>query len=381
MLFIDFNAIKMKKRSKTFLWIALILIIGIIVALPKLKESKKEGKGAGPKSGRQQAVVVKVQEIQPSTLREIVKTSGTLLADEEVDLSFEASGKIEKIFFKEGTQVKKGQILAELNNEDLIAQLGKLQLQNKLLTEKVNRQKILLEKEAISQESYDQLMTDLQSNEAEIKLLQVNISKRKLPAPFDGVIGLRKVSEGAYVNPSTQVARLIKTQPLKIEFSIPERYAEVVKAGYNLTFNIENSTEQYTAKVYALEPTIDAKTRTLTLRAYYDNAGNKLNPGRYVSVELIIREKKDALQVPTEAVVPELGGEKVFIVKNGKAQMVNIKAGLRTDTYLEITEGVSPGDSLVVSGVMQLRSDIPVIVASDKPGNDKPGKDRPKRGK
>ncbi|HEX2936915.1 MAG TPA: efflux RND transporter periplasmic adaptor subunit [Bacteroidales bacterium] len=366
----------MKKRSKTFLWVALILIVGLIIALPKLRESKKEGKGAGSKSGRQQAVVVKVLEIKPSTLRETVKTSGTLLADEEVDLSFEASGKIEKILFKEGTQVRKGQILAELNNDDLIAQLGKLQLQNKLLSEKVNRQKILLEKEAISQESYDQMMTDLQSNEAEIKLLQVNISKRRLPAPFDGVIGLRFISEGAYVNPSTKVAKLIKTQPLKIEFSIPERYAEIVKTGYNLTFNIENSTERYAAKVYAIEPSIDAKTRALTLRAYYDNPGNKLNPGRYVSVELIIREKKDAIQVPTEAVVPELGGEKVFIVKNGKAQMVDIQAGLRTEQYLEITEGVNPGDSVVVSGVMQLRSDIPVIIAGDKPG-----KDRPKRGK
>lgn len=364
----------MKKRSKTFLWIALILIVGIIIALPKLKESKKEGKGSGPRGGRQQAVVVKVLEIKPTTLRETVKTSGTLLADEEVDLSFEASGKIEKIFFKEGTLVKKGQILAELNNEDLIAQLGKLQLQNKLLTEKVNRQKILLEKEAISQESYDQLMTDLQSNEAEIKLLQVNISKRKLQAPFDGIIGLRYISEGAYVNPSAQVAKLIKTQPLKIEFSIPERYAEIVKTGYNLTFHIENSTEQHTAKVYALEPTIDANTRTLTLRALYENAGNKLNPGRYVSIELIIREKKNAIQVPTEAVVPELGGEKIYIVKNGKAQMVDIKTGLRTDQYMEITEGVNPGDSIVISGVMQLRSDIPVIVAGDKP-------DRPKKGK
>jgi membrane fusion protein, multidrug efflux system len=356
----------MKKRSKTFLWSALILIVLTIIAFPKISEIRKKGNAKGPKAGGQQAVIVKAERITPATLKETVKTSGTLLADEEVDLTFEASGKIEKILFKEGTLVKKGQMLAELNNDDLIAQIAKLQLQNKLLNEKVNRQKILLEKEAISQESYDQMMTDLQSNEAEIKLLQVNIDKTKIYAPFDGIIGLRYISEGAYVNPSTRITKLIKTQPLKIEFAIPERYAEIVKAGYNLTFYVENNAQQYNAKVYAIEPTVDPKTRTLTLRALYDNAGNRLNPGRYVSIELIIREIHNAIQVPTEALVPELGGEKVFLVKNGNAQMVDVKTGLRTDQFIEVTEGVNPGDSVVVSGVMQLQQDVPVIIAGDK---------------
>lgn len=355
--------VQMKKGLRIILWGALIALVVIMIAMPKVKHMWENKKTRGPKSAGQQAVIIKAALIKPSLLQEIVKTSGSLLADEEVDLTFEASGKIEKILFKEGAHVTKDQLLAELNNDDLIAQFEKLQLQNKLLTEKVNRQKILLEKEAISQESYDQIMTDLQSNEAEIKLLRVGIAKTKINAPFDGIIGLRYISEGAYVNPSTQITKLIKTQPLKVEFSIPERYSEIVKTGYNLIFTIENDAQLYKAKVYAIEPSIDSKTRSITLRALYDNANGRINPGRYVSIELIIREKDNAIQVPTEAIIPELGSEKVFIVKNARAQSVAIKTGLRTEKFVEITEGLNPGDSLVVSGIMQLRNDLPVIVA------------------
>jgi membrane fusion protein (multidrug efflux system) len=362
----------MKKGLKIILWGALIALVAIMIAMPKVKNMWENKKTKGSKSAGQQAVMIKAVLIKPSLLQEIVKTSGSLLADEEVDLTFEASGKIEKILFKEGAHVIKEQLLAELNNDDLIAQFEKLQLQNKLLTEKVNRQKILLEKEAISQESYDQIMTDLQSNEAEIKLLRVGIAKTKINAPFDGIIGLRYISEGAYVNPSTQITKLIKTQPLKVEFSIPERYSEIVKTGYNLIFTIENDAQIYKAKVYAIEPSIDSKTRSITLRALYDNANARINPGRYVSIELIIREKANAIQVPTEAIIPELGSEKVFIVKNARAQSVAVKTGLRTEKFVEITEGLNPGDSLVVGGIMQLRADMPVIVAKEEGKPKKP---------
>jgi membrane fusion protein, multidrug efflux system len=269
--------------------------------------------------------------------------------------------------------VNKGEILVKLNDEDLQAQLVKLNLQNTLLQERVNRQKVLLAREAISQESYDQLMTDLQSNEAEIKLIKVQIDKTEMKAPFEGNIGLRYISEGAYVDPSARIARLIRIQPLKIEFAVPERYAGVVKAGNELIFKIENSTEDFIASVYALEPAIDANTRSMTLRAIFPNKDARLQPGRFVSIQLIIREKKDALQIPTEAVIPELGGEKVFIVVNGKAAPVNITIGLRSQDVVEVTGGLKPGDSLVVSGIMQLRADMPVsVVKEDSVRSQKP---------
>jgi membrane fusion protein (multidrug efflux system) len=355
----------MKRGQRILIWGSIILLLLMFILLPKIRQMRKTAAEKQPRANYQQAAQVKVMVVKPYKLQELLKTTGTLLADEEVDLGFEGQGKIESIFFKEGSHVSKGQILAKLNDEDLQAQLVKLTLQNKLLQERVDRQKVLLAREAISQESYDQLMTDLHSNEAEIKLIHVQIDKTEIRAPFDGIIGLRYISEGAYVSPATQIARLIKIQPLKIEFAIPERYAGIVKVGNELNFKIENSPENHIAKVYALEPAIDPETRTMTLRALYPNKDASLQPGRFVSVQLIIREKDNAIQVPTEAIIPELGGEKVFTVVHGRAASTNVTIGIRTPDVIEVTSGLQPGDSVVISGIMQLRSDMPVTVLTE----------------
>jgi membrane fusion protein (multidrug efflux system) len=355
----------MKKRLRFIGWGSVIAVILVVILLPKIRDFRKEKTGSLKKGIKQQSALVMVRVVKPEILQELIKTSGTLLADEEVELTFEGLGKIEAFYFVEGNHVKKGQLLAKLNDDDLQAQLTKLNLQNKLLQERVDRQKILLAREAISQESYDQLMTDLQSNEAEISLIGVGIDKTEIRAPFDGIIGLRHISEGAYVSPEMQIAKLSKIQPLKIEFSIPERYAGIVRVGNELTFQVENTVEKYSAKVYAIEPDINPGTRTLMLRAMYPNSNARLQPGRFVSVQLVIREKKDALQVPTESIIPESGNEKVFLVKKGKALAVDVKTGLRTPESIEITSGIQSGDSIVISGIMQLRTDMPVTVIED----------------
>ena len=356
----------MRKGLRFLIWGSILLLLLVIILLPRIRQGKDKAGERQLKAGSQQTAQVKVMVVKPGLLQELLKTTGTLLADEEVELSFEGQGKIESILFNEGTHVNKGQVLAKLNDDDLQAQLVKLTLQLKLLQERVDRQKVLLAREAISQESYDQLMTDLHSNEAEIKLIHVQIDKTEIRAPFDGIIGLRYISEGAYVDPSTHIARLIKIQPLKIEFAIPERYADLVKVGNELNFTIENSAENHSARVYALEPAVDPETRTLTIRALFPNKNAILLPGRFVSVQLVIREMKDAIQLPTEAVIPELGGEKVFTVVQGRAVSTPVVTGLRTPDNVEITDGLQPGDSVVVSGIMQLRSDMPVIVQQEE---------------
>ena len=354
----------MKRVLKIVSWIGIALMILLIIFWPKIKLLSKGKSKDNLAAGNVQSARVKVLIARPNDLREVIKTTGTLIADEQVDLTFEMQGKIKNIFFTEGAKVNKGQLLAKLNDDDLQAQLTKLKLQNNLLQEKANRQKILLEREAISRESYDQLITDLQSNEAEIKMVLVNIDKTEIRAPFDGIIGLRYLSEGAYVTPGMRIARLIKIKPLKVEFSVPERYADNIKAGNSLIFSIEGSSEEYSASVYAVEPIIDATTRTITLRALFPNEKSQLQPGRYITVQLTIREKKDALKLPTEAVIPELGSEKVFIVKNGKAADSKVTIGLRTPEFVEITEGIKSGDTIVVSGIMQLRPGMPVNITA-----------------
>ncbi|MBN2212893.1 MAG: efflux RND transporter periplasmic adaptor subunit [Bacteroidales bacterium] len=358
----------MNKKVKTVIWILAGIIVASILVFPKLKSLNNRDRSRQNQAG-QTSTMVRTVVANPGRLREIIKASGSLLADEEVDLAFETSGKITAIYFTEGAHVKKGQLLAKLNDDELKAESGKLEIQKKLAMEKAERQKVLLDKEAVSQESYDQLKTDLQGIEAEIEILLARIAETEIHAPFDGIIGLRYVSEGAFVTSSTFIARLVKIRPLKIDFSIPERYAGMVKPGTNLTFRLEDAVTTYHARVYAVEPGIDTKTRTIALRAVYDNRNEELQPGRFVSIELVIREKEDALQVPTECIIPELGGEKVFIVRNGRAWSSQVKTGLRTEGTIEILEGISPGDTVVVSGIMQLRNDMQVVIEPEQKTN------------
>jgi len=211
-------------------------------------------------------------------MNELIYSTGSLIPDEEVELSFEAPGKVIGIFFSEGTRVKKGELLAKINDRPLQAQLLKLQAQLKLNKEREFRQKQLLERDAISQESYDQVATELQSLEADIMLIQARISETELRAPFDGLVGLRMISEGAFATTQTKIVRLVKISPLKIEFSIPERYAGEVSPGFPITFVLDGVENSFTANVYAVEPKVDVNTRTIIARALYPNRNEELKP-------------------------------------------------------------------------------------------------------
>jgi len=289
-----------------------------------------------------------------------VISSGTLKPDEEVDLAFETSGKIVGINFTEGTRVKKGDLLAKINDKPLQAQLEKLEAQLKMAEAKEFRQRSLLVKDAISQESYDQVQTDLQTIQADINLVKARISETELRAPFDGIIGLRSLSEGSYATSSTRIAKLIKISPLKIEFTISEKYASEIKIGFPITFTIDGNT--YKASVYAVDPKINIETRTMTVRALYPNRNEEIKSGRFTSISLQMSEVNNAIAIPTEALIPEMEGEKVFIFKNGKAQSVKVNTGLRTASQIQIVEGLQFGDTLITSGIMQLRQDLPVVL-------------------
>ena len=298
--------------------------------------------------------------IRPQTLTDGITTIGNLLPDEEVDLSFETSGKIVSINFQEGSTVRKGELLAKVNDKPLLAQLSRYEAQLKLAEDRVYRQSALLEKDAVSLEAYEQARTELAMLNADIDIVRSNIALTELHAPFDGVIGLRNVSEGAYASPSVVVAKLTKIKPLKIDLSVPERYASQIKPGTRLTFTVEGYNETFHAEVYATESKIDPNTHYFSVRAHYPNTRGRLLPGRFVSVKIRMHDIPDAIAIPTQAVVPEMGVDKVFLYKGGKAHAVAIKTGLRTESRIQVVEGLSPGDTLIVSGTLQLREGLPV---------------------
>jgi membrane fusion protein, multidrug efflux system len=357
-----------KKLIKGSVTIILVLVIVGIVVYPKIKhvfEANKEP-NAGPSAnsprmrGGGQPLFASGNLIAPTNMSELIYATGSLLPDEEVELSFEASGKIVGIYFVEGARVKKGQLLAKLNDRPLQAQLLKLQAQRKLIEESLHRHRKLLEREAISRENFDQVSTDLESIDADILLLQARISETELRAPFNGIVGLRMISEGAYANPQTRIIRLVKIDPLKVEFSIPERYSGEVSPGYPISFVVDGIPEAFSAKVYAVDPKVNMDTRTIIVRALYPNAAERLKPGRFVNITLLLSQIENTIAIPSQAVIPEMGGEKVFIVKSGKAQEVRIRTGLRTESHVQIQNGLHFGDTLLITGILQLRNDMPV---------------------
>jgi len=296
----------------------------------------------------------------PSEMSELRKAVGSLLPDEEVELSFETSGKIVEIYFEEGKRVKKGDLLAKINDRPLQAQLLKLQAQLKLSEEKEFRQRQLLDRDAISRESYDQISTELQALQADIKLIEARIAETELRAPFDGIVGLRMISEGAIATTQTKIVRLVKLSPLKIEFSIPERYSGEVTPGYPISFSVDGIQKEFQAKVYAIEPKVQEETKSIVIRALYSNKNEELKPGRYASVTVKLSQIENAVSIPTEAVIPEMDGEKVFIYKNGKAERKSVVTGLRTESHIQIISGLNFGDTLLTTATLQLRESLPV---------------------
>lgn len=317
---------------------------------------------AKPKEKGNKALNVNALIIRTQSLTDEIYTTGNLLPDEEVDLSFETSGKITEINFAEGSVVKKGQLLAKVNDRPLQAQLKKLQAQLKLAEDRVFRQNALLIKDAVSKEAYQQVKTDLAALNADIELVKANILQTELKAPFDGIIGLRQVSEGAYASPTTIIAKLTKVSPLKIDFSVPERYATQIKNGTHLTFNIEGKLNKFNATVYATESKVDPVSRSLSVRALYPNTGSPLLPGRFASITIKMHEIAKAIAIPTEAIVPEMGKDKVYVYKSGKSIPVEVKTGLRTESKVQITQGLHVGDTIITSGTLQLRTGLPVTL-------------------
>ncbi len=350
-------------------WIAILLILLVIViAYPKLKDywSADSADTQTPDvaaSTQRKPLNVTFEVIGHKSLSERINVVGSLLPDEEVDLTFESSGKLIGIYFKEGSMVKQGDLLAKINDLPLQAQLKQLMAQLPLAENRVFRQKTLLEKDAVSQEAFEQVNSELDQLRAEIELIKAQIAQTELKAPFDGYIGLRNVSEGSFVSTATIIARLARVSPMKINFSIPERYAFQIQKGTSIEFRTDANPVSTQAIVYALDATINQETRTRNVRAVFPNTKGEWVPGAFVSVEISLSEISNAIAIPSQSLVPELGKDRVFLYKSGKAEPVEVIAGLRTDARVQIIRGLQVGDTLLTSGMLQLRTGMPVILS------------------
>lgn len=315
------------------------------------------GKGNAPRGLQVEGIVAKTGDFTNN-----LDISGTLEANEAVELRSEVSGLITSINFKEGANVSKGSLLVKINDRDIQAQLQDALTKQRLSGTNENRARQLLEKGAISQEEYDTSLADLQSMRSQTQLIRAQLAKTAIYAPFSGKIGLRSVSVGGYLTPSTLIANLSSIDPLKVSFSVPEKYIGQIKLNSEITFSTDGLNKKFTGKIFAIEPGINTQTRTLQIKALVPNAGNELLPGSFAKITLGLKTIKDALLIPNEAIIPVLNGKTVYISKNGKAQQVKVEAGTRTAEYILITAGLKAGDTVLTTGAMALKPDAPVQV-------------------
>ena len=347
-----------------FKHIIYILLLAGLVALVayRIIDNKQENSQGSQQAGGQTAITVVGMVLKPQEFAENLSLSGTLEANEQIEIRSEVSGIVESINFKEGSKVSKGQILFTVNDLELQAQLAKVQTAQKLASENARRAKLLLEKEAISQEEYDISEADFQFARAESQLVAAQLAKATVRAPFSGTIGLRYISQGTYVTPTTPIARLVNTDQLKITFSIPEKYSSQIALDDRFTFTTSNAKEQYTATIYAIEPEVELTTRSLKMRAIADNTEGKLIPGTFANVFLPLATVKDALLVPSESLIPIQNGKKIFVSEGGLAKEVIVETGFRTENSVNVLSGLKSGDTILTSGVMMLKNGTPVKV-------------------
>lgn len=345
----------MNKKLKPFLISAIVLGVLLIIFLPKLLSSSgSELPGLNP--GRMNVEVpVTAYIVSYETLNNKIFSTGTVLANEEVELRSEISGKIVQILFTEGRYVSKGDLLVKINDSDLQAELRKAESKVKLMEDRESRQKQLAQNQMISKEEYESTLNELQASKAEFDLIKAQIDKTEIRAPFNGVVGLREVSEGSFVTTTNVIARFQNLLNLKVDFSIPQRYAPEVKIGDELQFNLSGNENVFKANVYAIEPKIDQSTRTLRIRAICRGNNKGLFPGAFVNVELNLKETEQAILIPTVAIVPDLKGQSVYLYEDGLVSPRKVEVGFREENRVQVILGLEEGDTVITSGILQIR--------------------------
>lgn len=355
--------------KKIGLWALVVVAILAIVYSGMLKKSDSNIATNNPTAVKPEQVMnVNGIMVEYSNVSKSVFASGTLLSDESVDLKSEIPGRIVKMNLVEGSQVRKGDLLVKLNDNDLIAQLKKAQERLKLLELTESRQRQLFQKQGISQQDYDIAVSELSTQKAEIDYIKAMIERTEIRSPFNGFMGLRYISQGAYITPDTRIASLQKIDYLKIDFSVPQKYFNNIRKGTQLTFRVPPESKEYQVSVLAVEPKVDEITRTFRIRGRFNNSGKNLIPGSYAEVSIVTDDNPNSIMIPSIALMPDLESEFVFVYVNGKATKKSVRTGTRNTEQIEIVSGLNPGDTVITSGLMQIREGMDLNISIEKNG-------------
>ncbi len=357
-----------KRSTRVTALVAIVIIVGGFILFQSNILNKKspepvEEEGTTIVPDAPQALPVEAVRVAAQPLRDAISVNGSTVPNEEVAIASEVPGKIVHILFREGSSVKKGEKLIQLDEEELRAERERLVVQRNLNEKIAERLKALYEKEGVSLQDYEVAQAEVEKVEADIALVDAQLEKRVIRAPFSGRLGLRMVSEGSYLSPGTPIVNLISIDPIKLEFNVPEKYSRTVGPGTEVEFKMDGSDRTYTAKVSAQEPLIDPDTRTLRLKAVASNPGGAILPGAFANVTVSLKEFDQAILVPTQAIIPELNSQKVYVYRNGVAESQEVTTGIRQASLIQVTTGLEPGDTVITTGILQLRPGAPVTIS------------------
>jgi membrane fusion protein (multidrug efflux system) len=351
-------------RKRTVISFSLVAAILIAIYGSGIITRKKAEAGPSSAQGPKAPTVVRTIVLRPEALEQKIYATGTVLANEEIDLKNEIPGRVTALNFAEGRPVQKGALLVKINDADLRAELRKAELQVDLAEREEARAKKLKETQLLSAEQYDAIDNKLQMARADIQKIQSDLSKTDIRAPFSGIFGLRSISNGSTIGAATSIARIQQIDPVKIEFTVPEKYATQLHPGTQIRYTISGSDREYTGGVYAVEPKINVDTRTITVRALSRNSDRSLLPGAFAKIGITLSTISDALSIPTAAIMPELNGQKVYVYSGGKVVSKKIDIGMRSDSSIQVVSGLAAGDTIITTGLAQLRSGAAVTIAN-----------------
>lgn len=319
-----------------------------------------------PKVIANQTVRANGYVLHTSIVNNNIEVPGTLLSYETTEIHPEVAGKIIQLNIRDGQNISKGAMMVKLFDGDLQAQLRKIRVQLQIAQKTEERAVELLNINAISRQEYDLNLLNVSNLRADIQIIQANIAKTIIRAPFSGKVGFRNVAPGSYVTPATVICNLSVVNKLKLEFSLPEKYNSMVSTGQYVSFGVEGSPKKYTAQIIATEASVSEATRSLKVRAIVELADKFISPGSFAKVRFDMGEDHTAIMVPTQAIIPQARDKKIVIYRNGVANFQTVTTGIRDSTMVQILSGVAVGDTIITDGLLAIKPNSKVQLASVK---------------
>jgi len=337
--------------------------VGVIVLAFSSCNSKKDQQAFGGGARRPQGPLqVDGFVVSERPISEKIEVAGSLLPFEETQLRAEVGGRVVQLNIQEGTAVSKGTILVKLFDQDLQAQLRKLQVQLQIKEKTQERSAELLKINGISQQDYDLSELDVENLKADMEATKIAISKTEIRAPYNGKVGLRNFSLGAYVSPNDIITTIRQVDQLKLEFSVPEKYAKEIVKGYSVSFKVDGGEQYHNASVIATENSVDQNTRTLRIRAQVLATHRELVPGVFAKINLQLGKDDKALMIPTQAVIPAARNKQVILFRKDSALYTVVETGVRDSVFVQILSGLKVGDTVVTSGLMAIRPNAKIKI-------------------